>query len=826
MMIRFELKQSSSYRAVKLEGFFRLIKFLHRLFLLGALISLLSLNPQNPSLQGNPGLLFLNLFILGKILVSFFNSKLKNLSPQQGIEKAILTQEETNLAQFFDFETTKAFVRSIRSSGSEDPGSTVLFYFLLKDNPSLKFIFSRVLLDFQEIKKKLKELVENDQEKDFEKIVLAALEIAKKRNRRLVNKGDLLISLAENNSVFGQILIENDLHLQDIQNLVWWLENLQEKKKRRFWEYENLLKLGSLGQSWATGYTVTLDQFSADWTEAIEKRGGQKVIGHEEEIAKIELILAGDLQNAALLIGETGSGKKSIIHALANKTLFGQSLASLNHKRVVELDLIRLSAQAKNQENVNSLLETIFQEVIKVKNIILVIRNLSDFVGRGEKSIDVSGLLSKYLSFPQVRLIATCNPPGFRRNIETNSHLLALLEKVIVKEISERETILILETLVPFYEKKYKVFISYHVLRDVIKYCTKYLTDFPFPKKAINLLAESVVYVARHTKDKVVLSSHIAQIVSEKTKIPVGKIKAGEKDILLNLESLIHQQIINQERAVKEISTAMRRARAEITIRKGPIGAFLFLGPTGVGKTESSKVLAEIYFGDRKRMIRLDMSEFQNKEDIPRLIGSAKQDGLLTTKAKEAPFSLILLDEIEKAHPDILNLFLQVIDEGHITDGLGRRIDFRNCIIIATSNAGYKVILKALEENLHWSRVRKQLLDYLFEQAIFRPEFINRFDAVVIFKPLSKQNLLDIVQLMLKSLRKNLEAKYIEFEITEELKEKIVELGYNPIFGAREIRRVIQDRVENVLAEALLADEIKRGDKIKIGRDFEIIKLN
>jgi len=260
----------------------------------------------------------------------------------------------------------------------------------------------------------------------------------------------------------------------------------------------------------------------------------------------------------------------------------------------------------------------------------------------------------------------------------------------------------------------------------------------------------------------------------------------------------------------------LRRARAQVTVRKGPMGAFLFLGPTGVGKTETAKALAQVYFGSEERMVRLDMSEFQAAADIPRLLGSPGEEGLLTTQIRENPFSLLLLDEIEKAHPNILNLFLQVLDEGFVTDGLGRKIDFKHCIIIATSNAGYQIILKAIEEKKEWIGVKREMLDYLFEEGIFRPEFINRFDAMVVFHPLSKDNLLGIAELLLQKLKRNLEEKNIEFVITLPLKEKIVELGYNPMFGAREMRRAIQDNVENVFASAILSGELDRGDRVEI----------
>jgi len=384
---------------------------------------------------------------------------------------------------------------------------------------------------------------------------------------------------------------------------------------------------------------------------------------------------------------------------------------------------------------------------------------------------------------------------------------------------------MLLEDMALRLESKYGKFVSYPALRDIIVYCSKYLPAIPFPEKAMDLLDEAMVYL-KQAKDKLLLPEHIARIVTEKTQIPVGEMEKEEKQVLLNLEKLIHERIIGQEEAVREVSTALRRARAEVTIRKGPMGSFLFLGPTGVGKTETSKALAEIYFGSESRMIRLDMSEFQSVSDIPRLLGSPGEEGFLTTQVRNRPFSLILLDEIEKAHPNILNLFLQVLDEGHLTDGLGRKVDFKNSIIIATSNAGYQIILKSLREKTEWSEVKQSLLNHLFDEGLFRPEFINRFDAMVVFKPLSKENLLMIADLMLKKLKKNLKEKEIEFVVTESLKEKVVELGYDPTFGARQMRRVIQDKIENVLASALLSEEIKRGSKIEIDPGEFKIKMH
>ncbi len=432
--------------------------------------------------------------------------------------------------------------------------------------------------------------------------------------------------------------------------------------------------------------------------------------------------------------------------------------------------------------------------------------------------------MGRYLALSDFQIIAVTTYDGLHSIIEKNPSLNNLFEKVEVKEISEKETLHLLENYVPFFEKKHKKFINYKALREVLTLSSRYLTQTPFPEKALRLLDEAMSYLAVYTKDYVLREEHIKKVITEKTEIPVEELEAKEKKVLLNLEKLIHQRIINQEEAVKQTASALRRARAEVSLRKGPIGTFLFLGPTGVGKTETSKALSSIYFGSEKRMIRLDMSEFQNLEDIKRLIGSQHESGLLTTPVRENPFSLVLLDEIEKAHVKILNLFLQVLDEGWLTDGMGRKVDFKNTIIIATSNAGAEIIRQDIQADKALNIIKDDLLDYLFREKVFRPEFINRFDAVIVFRPLTKENLLDIAHLMLDKLARNLQDKGIRFEITLPLKQKIAELGYNPVFGAREMKRVLQDKVENVLANAILSGKLKRGKRVEVDpTNFELI---
>jgi len=845
-MFNFNLKEAAIYQAVKWGGYLKFAGALKKLFLILFILTFLfflyGFLGENFSQNFNSKLLGLSIILLvltaglwSKIL--FFNSKIAKPKLKIKITEAISKPEEYNLAEFMSFEVAKAVWKSKNNS-------TSLFYHLLSDNPELNFIFSRVILSFKEVKKILKQYLakippkaETELQPELQTAILDSLKIASKKGhlrpsstkwgeagdeaklQRRVEVGDMIGALAKNDLIFKKILIDNNLKAGDIENLTWWLELLEERieERKRFWEWKNLVKRGSLAKSWAAGYTITLDMFSIDLSEVVKKQSFPEIIGHQKEIKAVERILSRREINNCLLIGEPGVGKKSMVLSLAQKSVLGESLSEVNYKRVVQLDLPSLLAQTETTAEVEAILDTIFQEVVSAGNIILVIDEFHNFVGGKERPgvIDISGVLGPYLNLPQFQIVAVTTYSGLHKYIEQNPSILALFEKVEVPEISERETLMILENLTLVLEQKYKKFVSFPALREIVSMAKRYLPAIPFPKGAMDLLDEVMVHVSS-TKEKIVLPEHVAKIVSEKTEIPVGEIEVKERETLLNLEKLIHQRIINQEEAVKEVSTALRRARAEVTVRNGPMGCFLFLGPTGVGKTETAKALAEIYFGSEERMIRLDMSEFQNVSDIPRLIGSPGEEGFLTTQIREKPFSLILLDEIEKAHPNILNLFLQVLDEGFLTDGLGRKVDFKNSIIIATSNAGYKIILEALKLRTEWLYVKDKLLDYLFEEAIFRPEFINRFDAVVVFRPLTKENLLDITELMFQKLKKNLKEKDVEFIITLPLKEKIVELGFSPVFGAREIRRVIQDKVENVLASALLSGELKRGDRVEI----------
>jgi len=838
---QFNLKNTGVYNAVVLGKniLFRFRNIFRRLFLFLFFASFFLLIYSSFTSRRLLGFSIL-FFVLG-ISVVIKNSFLDFLKrPKQitTLEKVLSEPKKYNLAEFLGFEAAKAVFDSLkfaRSKKLSEINSSLILYFLLKSNPKLNFVFSRALLDLKSISDMLLKSAETLKKsefqevysQDFEASILDALEIAKNKNHDRVELSDIISSLAKNNLIFKEVLIKANLKSEDISNLADWLERIENQiaERKKFFEWKNLIKSGSLGKEWSTGYTVNLDKFSKDLSERVRIGAFSQIIGHEKEIKAVERILAKEQENNVLLVGEQGSGRKVIIEDLAKKSFFGETVEQLNNKRIIELDLSLLLTQVADSRQAGEVLNLIFDEAVSAGNVILVINDFHNFVGGVQRpgALDITSIISPYLNLPQFRIIAVTSFKGLHKYIEQNPSILAFFGKVEVKEISQEQSLTVLENLVFQKEAKFKQLISYPALRDIIKFCEKYLAESPFPEKAIDLLDDVVSYVAQ-IKEKIVLPKHVATIVSEKTEIPVGEVETKEKEKLLNLEVLIHKRIINQEIAVKEVAEALRRSRTDISIRKGPMGAFLFLGPTGVGKTETAKSLTQIYFGSEKKMIRLDMSEFQEVSDISRLIGSADKEGLLTTKVVEDPFSLVLLDEIEKAHPNILNLFLQVIDEGHVTDGLGRKVSFKNTIIIATSNAGYLIILDALREGKKMEDIKEDLINYLFKEKVFRPEFINRFDAVVLFKALTKENLLAISGLLLNKLKKNLAKKDIEFVITDELKQKIVELSYDPKFGARQMNRVIQNKIGNVFAKALLSNEIKRGDRAKLeAKDFKLI---
>ncbi len=847
-MFNFDIKNTSVYQSVKIERFFifRFAEFFKNIFFylfIAALLSFVLVLFDYIKIITSLRLIFVfaALYLIFYELYLFLNFKIKSVSEKSQLDQAVANFEQFNIAQFLSFDACKAVEDAIKFCKRRriEINSVSLLYALSKKNKDVMILFYRLGLNSVKLQSDIKNYIEKMQKQqrfsevyadNFQRVIIGAVKIAVERKRSAIGEKEILVSLAHNDEFFKKVMMDSDLKDKDIENITLWLDSVERvlDLSKKFWTYENLSKYGSIGKDWASGYTVTLDQYSIDWRRVVSKWMYREIIGNEKEIEQAQMVLARSNLSNVLLVGDPGVGRKSIVQAIAQKCFLGTSLPELNNKRVVELDMISLLSQIQDFEKLELTLNQIFQEVVAAGNVVLVIDELHNFIGeRNPKPgvVDISGILTKYLAIPSFQFIGITTFDGLHQKIEQNSSFLQYLRKIEVAEVTEQETIRILQSFALELEQKYKILVTYPAIREIVNLTGRYFPSTPFPKKALDALDETVVYVET-IKEKIVMPSHVAKIISEKTEIPVGKMEFKEKEVLLNLEKLIHERLVNQSEAVREVSIAMRRARAGIASKKRPMGTFLFLGPTGVGKTETAKALSQIYFGSEEKMIRIDMSEFQSLHDIPRLIGAVspvEMQGLLTTPVRETPFSLVLLDEIEKAHPNILNLFLQVLDEGHITDGQGRKVVFSNTIIICTTNAGAESIFKAVEAN---EKLDKQkILNKIFEDNIFRPEFVNRFDATVVFSPLTKENLLDIAQLMLNSLKKNLQEKEINFEITEDLKQKIVELSYKPEFGAREMRRVVQDNVENAIAEALISDKIQKGDIIQINAaSFEVVK--
>jgi ATP-dependent Clp protease ATP-binding subunit ClpC len=808
-----KFRNSSLFRAISWDQslIFKFRKLEKNLFSLISLIFLILFFISNFKKP------FLGLFLL--FFDFFLISSLKDLFFEQKIKK---TKEKEEIFGKIDFEVGKAIFKSLKFSKNQKINSSIFLYCLLdQKNPKIRFIFSRVFIPFNELKKKLLEFKED--EEDFGKLIMELAE-----NKEKIKIGDVLFLLAQRNKVFRDFLIQSDLKPSDLKEVSEWADYLEEEflEAKKFWKWENLVKKGTLAREWSAGYTPLLDRYSFDVTKFMRSQKFRRIFAHEEEVKTIERILASVEKNDVLIIGEPGSGRKSIIEFLANNLALGKSFPQLNFKRVVYLDLPKIVSETETVEEAEKIVDLIFQEVSFAGNVILVIDNFHNYVGveteRKLGIVEISGILSSYLSLPNFCCIGITTYEGLHKNLEKNPALLNFFEKIEVKEVSEDETLKILEDRALRLEAKYKVFFTFSAIKGIINLCLKYLPAIPFPEKAIEVIDELSI-LASQKKKKIIFLKDVEEVIERKAKIPIGEIKKEEKVKLLKLEELIHQRIVDQEEAVKEISEALRRARAEITVRKGPMGSFLFLGPTGVGKTETAKALSEIYFGSEEKMIRLDMSEFQNLNDIQRLLGSPEEEGLLTTPVRERPFSLLLLDEFEKAHPKILNLFLQIFDEGHLTDGLGRKVNFKNTIIIATSNAGAEIIWEKLKEKTELPNLKEELISYLISNKIFSPELLNRFDGIIVFRPLKKEDLMKIAELLLKKIQKQLKEKEIEFLITDTLKEKIVELSFDPKFGAREMQRVIQEKVGNTLAKAILSEKIKKGMKIEIDpQNFEI----
>ncbi len=712
-----------------------------------------------------------------------------------------------------------------------------IFRMLLKDR-GVQNVFLRLNTDIKRLVTFLDRNMEegdeppgNNSDKKFslkahQSMILAFME-ALSAGRDSVDSLDLLKHCCDKSDLLTEILTEMEISSEMIENTIAWfrINHKLEEKIKNFKRSASLKPGSGMNRSYTAIATPTLNQFSHDLTIQAKYGSLEMCIARDKEIENIfQSIISG--HNGLILVGQSGVGKTSIINGIAQLMVEERVPSILKDKRLIELDVPLLVAGADPALAQERLLLSI-SEANRSRNIILYVDNIENLIGisaGSQESLDLSEVLAEAIRRKHIICLASATTKNYREYIEERA-LGQTMSAVFIDEPSHNQTIQILESKAGMMESKYGIFIVYGALEAAVSFSSRFLHDKYLPLKAIHLLekAASITFQqATEDSDKVFCDrEEVATAISEITGVPAKKITESESQKLLNLESEIHKRLIGQEAAVLAVAASLRRARVEIKDSRRPIASFLFLGPTGVGKTELAKAVSETYFGDEDYIIRLDMSEYQGSDAVDKMIGAVGGSGYLTEAVRKKPFSLILLDEIEKSNPDVLNLFLQMFDEGRLTDGQGRVISFSESIIIATSNIGAVFIQEEMKKNSDIEYIKQSLIDEHLNQHL-RPELINRFDGVIVFKPLSASNILEIATLMLKKIKKTLEKKGIALRADKSGVKILAEAGYDPKFGARPLRRLLQDRVENVIANKILAGELKRRDTVVINQDADI----
>lgn len=660
----------------------------------------------------------------------------------------------------------------------------------------------------------------------FDSLFKSYLEAYETRQEQ-VSSTEIIVGLAddEKGDVYN-LLYDLEVDFNRLKNVAAWL-NIQKMLFERYKRLKSHARLRSktgIDRAMTAVQTPFLDRFSEDLTRLGQLGYLEPCIARDKEIEEIFRLIEGGNPNV-IIVGESGVGKTAIIEGIAQRIIREDVPKNLIDRRLISLSIPSLVAGAAAPGELEERMATIVYEIRRAGNILLYIDNIQNLTGVGsETGIDLADVLANALSGGDLIVLGSTNSADFRSYIEKSSALMGVFQKFELGEMDDNQAIQILEAKAGAVEYKNSVYFSYDALEKAVTLSRRYIHEQYLPQKAISIIEEAAVYVRKKKgKNSIVLGEDVAEIISQRSKVKVTTVTEEEKDKLLHLEEYIHQRVIGQEEAVTMVAEAIRRARVELREKKKPIANLLFLGPTGVGKTELAKTVAEVYFGSEENMIRLDMSEYQDKTSIHRLIGvpGSGEGGILTESVRKQPYTLLLLDEIEKAHPDILNIFLQVMDDGRLTDAVGRTIDFTNIILIATSNAGTQFIQDKVKEGVVLEEIKQQLINEEL-RGIFKPEFLNRFDGVIVFKPLNFEEILAITKLLLKKVQKRLEEKGIIFEATDEAVEELAQIGFDPAFGARPLRRAVQERVDSALAKFLLTGKIGRRDVVILEKGGQI----
>jgi ATP-dependent Clp protease ATP-binding subunit ClpC len=720
------------------------------------------------------------------------------------------------------------------------------------------------------------------------RILEGSAEEARNLGHEYIGTEHLILAAArESGSILERILGKNNLSVENLREIIVEMSGTGEQRKKASQQIQQQKRKVQQGSKKAT---PTLDEFSRDLTEYAREDKLDPVIGREKEIQRVVQILARRTKNNPVLIGEPGVGKTAIAEGLAQRITEGNVPEILIGKRVVTLDLASLIAGTKYRGEFEERLKRVMKEIISVQNVILFIDELHTIIGAGgaEGAIDASNMLKPALSRGELQCIGATTLNEYKKYVEKDAALERRFQAIYVEQPTPEHTVKILEGIKSRYEEHHNVTYNDEAVHAAVYMSHRYITERFLPDKAIDLIdeagsrkrinnsvrpreladlenqieeltAEKVSLVnsqnyekaaavrdtVRQLKQKVedlkknwqqtlkseknlVNEYDIQTVISDITGIPLARLARSESDKLLNIENEIHKTVIGQDESIRAVSSAIRRSRIGLNSPKRPMGSFIFLGPTGVGKSLLAKTLAEFLFGNEDALIRIDMSDFMEKHNVSRLVGSPpgyvgyEEGGLLTEKIRRRPYSVILLDEIEKAHPDVFNLLLQVLEEGELQDNLGHKVSFRNTVLIMTSNAGAREISREsavgfqVEDGLiPYTEIKNSAMNEL--RRVFRPEFINRVDEIVVFHSLTRREINDIFNIMFDEVIARLREKNIELQITRKAKENLIEKGYDVKFGARPMRRVIQKEIEDPLSMEILKNRFKEGDTVSVG---------
>ncbi len=645
-----------------------------------------------------------------------------------------------------------------------------------------------------------------------EELVAQAFLHALQTRRRAVSALDLMAVAVRTDDFLQELFAAKGTKLEELENVLAWMR-IRDDLRQRYQDFQKAASFKpttNMNRSMTAVATPFLDSVSEDLTRDAVYGRTELLIDRETEMATIMRAIEGGGQSV-VLVGPPGVGKQAIIEGIADLMVEERVPKVLQDKRLLKLSVPHI-VSAQGGTGAEERLLYALQQVARSGNVVLVIEDLHVLVGRSG-GVDLASILASELAKGYTFVIATTTPQDYAEVVE-RSILSPKFQKIVIREPERNEAIQVVEAKLGLIEARHKVIFTYAAVAATVDLSSRYMHESMLPEKAIELAKETALMVAKRGQQSAwVRKDDVAQIVGERTRIPVTEVSQDEGQKLLQLEERVHARVIGQEQAVKSIAAALRRARTELRSGSRPIANFLFLGPTGVGKTELAKATAEVYFGNENAMIRFDMSEYQDQASVTRLIGGTAQSGQLTEAVRKNPFALVLLDELEKAHPDILNLFLQVMDDGRLTDGFGRTVDFTNVILIATSNAGTQFIQDQVAAGTSLDSIRQTLLDREL-RSLYRPEFLNRFDDVIVFSPLTREDVVAIAYLMIDKVTQLIKAKGMTLQVTDAAVHELAEAGYDPKFGARPLRRVIQDRLENPLAEYVLRGQVARRDTI------------